>query len=351
MEDISLFVARTAADGSQPASWDIVKLFGQASARQYFRAVSKADSSRTFVVMKLPQGFSSPAEEVTKIHPDAPRELPFLNMQRYLAGLNVNVPKVYGHDAVAGMILLEDLGDRSLESVLSVADDGIFLFYYKKVLDHLIDLQVRTFVHPPRDCVAYFRRFDGDLLNWEFDHFLEFGIEDLKQVKLDRVERAAFVEHTRAITGQIVAMPQGFTHRDFQSRNIMVHGYDFYVIDFQDALVGPVLYDLVALLRDSYILIDQEKLDTLLKYYHDHLPPSHPYAGRFADLRCDFFRITLQRKLKDFGRFQYISTVRHNPNFLTHMPLTLVYIRLAFMALPECAPLRQLIGRHIAELA
>lgn len=351
MEDLAAFVAKTLPGTGDVTDWQITKLFGQASARQYFRALAKSDPVQSFVVMKLPQGFSSPAEEVTKIHQDAPKELPFLNLQRYLSGLGVNVPRVFGQDAMAGLILLEDLGDRSFESHVKNDNGDYFLFFYKKAIDLLLGLQDKTSASAARDCVAYFRRFDADLLNWEFDHFLEFGLEDLKQIKLSDAGRALFKEHTRAITQKILAMPQGFTHRDFQSRNIMVWGYDFYLIDFQDALVGPVLYDLVALLRDSYVLITQEQLDVLIKYYHDHLPARHPYAGRLEELRRDFFHITLQRKLKDFGRFQYIHTVKHNPNFLEHMPLTLVYIKLAFAELPEYAALEQLIGRYLAELA
>lgn len=351
MDEVAVFVAKVAACGSQPEDWQVTKLFGQASARQYFRVVLNSGPPQSFVVMKLPQGFSSPAEEVTKIGPGAPDEFPFLNVQRYLTELGVKVPAVLGHDAEAGLILLQDLGDRPFETYVNSDEGEYFLFFYRKAIDLLVDLQSKTFQNPTRDCVAYHRQFDAELLNWEFDHFLEYGIENFKGVKLTDIDKSEFTEHTRAITHQIRAMPQGFVHRDFQSRNIMVHGFDLYLIDFQDALQGPLLYDLVALLRDSYVLIDQEKLSLLLRYYHDQLPGAHPYAGPFEKLEHDFYLITLQRKLKDFGRFQYINTVKHNPGFLKHMPLTLVYIKLACMELPECTAMQKLIGKYLRELS
>lgn len=351
METIADFVSQAVARDTRAQDWQVTKLFGQASARQYFRVALKSDPAKTYVVMKLPQGFSSPAEEITKTHLDAPKEFPFLNVQRYLSHLGVKVPQVFGQDADAGLILLEDLGDRTFESYVTTDDGDYFLFFYKKAIDLLLDLQTKTAQNPARDCVAWFRRFDEDLLNWEFDHFLECGIEDFKQLKVEAADLEAFTLHTRAITRQILSMPQGFVHRDFQSRNIMVHGFDLCLIDFQDALQGPVLYDLVALLRDSYIFIDQEKLFALLHHYHDSLPAGHPYADSFERLERDFFLITLQRKLKDFGRFQYIHTVRKNSGFLQHMPLTLVYIKLAFMSLPECSGLQRMIGKYLEELA
>ena len=333
--------------------WDmstvqIDKLFGQASARQYFR-VTSADGD-TKLIMKIPGGFASPAEEFTKIHPDAPKEFPFLNVLKYLHSLDLPAPQVFHYDASKGLVLLQDLGDESFENLIIKADGGpLVKFYYQKAIDLLIQMQSQTAQNATTDCVAYFRKFDADLLNWEFDHFLDYGIEDRLKLKVSDADKASFIEHTRRLTQQIAAMPQGFVHRDFQSRNLMFHEMDLYLIDFQDALMGPVLYDLVALLRDSYINLSPQTVDELIEYYSTHLPATHPYANNTAQIRTDFYTITLQRKLKDAGRFQYIDTVRKNPNFLVHIPWTLQFLKHAFLQVPEAQRLHATLKNYVPE--
>lgn len=359
MQDLAAFVAATLSPPVPPDSIRVEKLFGQASARQYFRAYLDESfrspllpdaEERSVVIMKMPNGFASPAEEITKLDPGAPREFAFLNVQKYLKGLGMRVPAVLSVDESRGLVLLEDLGDRSLESLVKGAEGEYFVFYYKKVLDVLVDLQVKTAAKPDPSCLAYHRRFTEELLNWEFLHFVEYGIEDRFGMKVSDSERASFQKSAAEISARIAAMPRGFSHRDFQSRNLMFKGYDFFLIDFQDALQGPVLYDLVGLLRDSYVLFSQDHLHQLLEYYHAKLPPSHPYAGKFPQLKSDFHLIALQRKLKDAGRFQYIKTVKGNPGFLPHVPLSLSYVRMAFSNLPEYDDLRVLIAEHVPEL-
>jgi aminoglycoside/choline kinase family phosphotransferase len=359
MDELKNFFISRFAKNLKPEHLTVEKLFGQASARQYFRVtvdpkvltqvLLPADQG-TYVVMKMPQGFASPAEEVTKVAKDAPKEFSFLNVQKYLKSLDLNVPAVLAMDDEKGLILLQDLGDRSLESLVKDSPKEFFVFYYKKVIDVLIDVQTKTLAHPTRDCISSYRFFTEDLLNWEFDHFLEYGIEDRFGVKVSEGARKVFTTETRKISQLIAEMPQGFVHRDFQSRNIMFRNYDFYLIDFQDALVGPVLYDLVGLLRDSYIEFTPNELHLLLEYYYEKLPAAHPYHGKLADVKADFHHLSLQRKLKDTGRFQFIKTVKNNPGFLPHVPLSLSYVLAAFASLPEYDGLRAMIAEYVGEL-
>ncbi len=325
-------------------------LFGQASSRQYFR-IKCLPSSTTYVVMKLPEGFASKAEEITKIADGFVLHEPaFLNVQHYLESLDIRVPKVLGIDASQGLILLEDLGDKTLEACIQNADGEFKTFYYKKAIDALIKLQVQTAVHPDKTCVAFHKHFTFDLLKWELDHFREFGLEDRLGLKLTETESTLFNKNADDICRHIASLPQGFVHRDFQSRNLMLAGYEFCLIDFQDALMGPVLYDLVALLRDSYVTFTAEETRRLINYYAESLPQGHPYAGRLSEVNRDFHLITLHRKLKDTGRFQFIATVKNNPSFLPHVPLSLAYVRHAFLALPEYDALQKMIAHHLKEL-
>ncbi len=353
-EDILNFVAPHLDSKVSPQDISITKLFGQASYREYYRITTPSSllpRPSSLVLMKLPNGFASPAEEVTKIGEGASKELPFLNVQKYLNTLEIPVPQVLATDEQNGLILLEDLGDTSLEILYRNAGSEFGLVYYKKVVELLIDLQTKTQQNGFGPCVASFRKFDVELLNWEFNHFLEYGIEDRLGITLEENEKRVFRETTAHISSIIAHMPQGFVHRDYQSRNLMFHNMNFTLIDFQDALTGPVLYDLVALLRDSYVCFTPEQTMGLLSHYQQNLPAEHPYHDKWNALLSDFYLITIQRKLKDAGRFQFINTVKKNPGFLPNIPRSLEYVRQALETLREmkydCAELSGFLKKHL----
>ena len=145
---------------------------------------------------------------------------------------------------------------------------------------------------------------------------------------------------------EVAAIPEGFVHRDYQSRNLMAASRGLVVIDFQDALRGPFLYDLVALLRDSYVEVPEPLLSQLIERYRGQRQ-SMPDASTF---RRWFDLQSLQRKLKDAGRFVYIDQVRGNPDFLQHIPLSLTYVDEAFDRLPDYADLRRIVAPLVPEL-
>ncbi len=186
--------------------------------------------------------------------------------------------------------------------------------------------------------MAFSRCFDFDLLKWELDHFVEYGLPQ----PLDAVRAGELDRQFRAIAERLAAAPPGFVHRDYQSRNLMVQegasGTRLRVIDFQDALLGPSAYDLVGLLRDSYVPLPDRLLDELVAYYCE-LAGAAP--GAFVEL---FDLQTVQRKLKDAGRFVFIDRVKKNPTFLVHIPASLAYVRRALARLPEWETLGNLLG-------
>ena len=107
----------------------------------------------------------------------APTELPFINVQRYLARAGASVPEIYRYDAERGLIYLEDLGDITFESRVLDAGDDVRGRYYRQAIDQLVALQRYAAAHPDPECVAFSRGFDYDLLKWELDHFREYGLE------------------------------------------------------------------------------------------------------------------------------------------------------------------------------
>jgi len=329
-------------------SVEITKLFGHASYRTYYRLT--LSDGKTFVLMQMPPGKSSVSEEITN-YKGPKDELPYLNVQRYLKEIGLPVPTVYAWIPEENLMVLEDLGDRLLESYLKDTTELLRISFYKRAIDLLVKVQKKTREGGSQwDCMALHRSFDATLLNWEFDHFLEYGIENRFQIKVPDEEKRVFTDLTRKISQEILVSPYGFTHRDYQSRNLILKDYDLYLLDFQDALQGPEAYDLVALLRDSYIELSWTAVDQLITYYLEKRAQEGIPVSDDGSFRRLFHLITLQRKLKDTGRFQFINTVKGNPNFLVSVPASLSYIKEAFSHLPDQEPLRAWIAKYIPEL-
>lgn len=320
----------------------LTKLAGQASYREYYRV--EADGTST-ILMKMPPGRSSASEEVTHLTKNFP-ELPFVNVQKFLQEQNLPCPQIYAHDPEAGLLLLQDLGDRSLETVLQQSNDVLKIFFYQQAITLLVQLQQKTRKNSDH-CMAYFRQFDEKLLQWECDHFLEYGIEDRLGCTVTPDDKNIFRQMSQQLVQEILTMPYGFVHRDFQSRNLLIHDYQTWMIDFQDALKGPLIYDLVSLVRDSYVVLLPQQVDQLLLFYAGALDQNHPYCGRMDEIKRHFDLVTIQRKLKDAGRFQYILTVKKNPDFLRCVEPSLSYVRQAFRQQKEYRELGRVIGRYL----
>ncbi|MFH0799472.1 MAG: phosphotransferase [Pseudomonadota bacterium] len=320
----------------------IDKLHGDASYRTYYRACLEDGSS--FIVMKMPEGRASASEEITNFN-GTHKELPFINVARYLKARGLPVPKVLSYSEPDHIMILEDLGDDIMARRVEDASDLQRLVWYKKAIDLLCLLQKNTAGSTGSECVALQRSFDEFLLNWEFDHFIEYGVAARLGKAMDEQDVAVFKEETRAMSREITALPRGLTHRDFQSRNLIVRNDELCLIDFQDALLGPAAYDLVALLRDSYVRLSDDILNELTKYYAGLVNRKH------AELRHEFDLITVQRKLKDAGRFVYIDCVKGNPGFLKYIPASLGYVKNALERLPEHRRLYDALKKYVPEWA
>jgi len=316
------------------------KLHGDASTRTYSRG--KREDGSTFIVMQMPAGKMSVSEEITNLK-ERPRELPFLNIARFLRSHDLPVPEVLEFREKEGQILLEDLGDSTLETVLHQAEQRNWKGWYQKAIDLLIRIQSIP-INRPADCIALQRSFDATLYNWEFDHFWEYYVEKVSRPASS--DRGLFEAETRKITKVLLGEPLVFTHRDFQSRNLMVQEERLRLIDFQDALLGPAAYDLVALLRDSYIELDGKMVDQLIGYYLE----KRAEPGGLESFKRVFDYLTIQRKLKDAGRFVYIDQVKQNRSFLKFIPASLRYVKQALERRHELQPLLNLLKKYVPEL-
>ncbi len=330
--------------------WTVKKLKGDASNRSYFRVAAPA-GGHSFVLMVMPKVVRS--EEATK--GEAPSELPFVNVHRYLDRLGVRVPTIHAYDPEAQIMVLEDLGDATFEAGLRKGTDPAARReeLYGRAVDLLATLRARADRSPDATCLSSTRAFDFALFRWEFDHFLEWGLAARHGVTLAGAEKARVDELGDGLCRALASLPRGFTHRDYQSRNLMLLGAaeELCVIDFQDALQGPMQYDLVALLRDSYVQLPLEFVERMVRRYLARLAAEGGPAVDPEPFLADFHLLTVQRKLKDAGRFVFIDRVKGNPWFLPNVKPSLGYVKAALERRPELADLHAILARYVPELA
>lgn len=333
--------------GGSVADPAIELLHGDASARRYVRVEGDFTGSPVVAMILAPEKARFSEEAMGGGEPD---ELPFSNVQRYLDALGIRVPVVLHVNEPLGVILLEDLGDLTVERRLQTADADTRERLYQRAVDLLVELQARTAGGTKDNCVAFTRAFEFDLLRWELDHFLEYLLGADRNVTLSGADKEVVDRAFDQLAGDIAVWPRGFVHRDFQSRNLMLKGDEMVLIDFQDCLLGPRVYDLVALLRDSYVQLDSDLIDRLIDRYLAGCRAAGLERPGKADLMDQFHRMTLQRKLKDSGRFVFIDRVKKNPGFLPFIPHSLRYVAEAFDHLPDLAPCREVLARAVPEL-
>ncbi len=276
---------------------------GGASLRRYMRVSAPSGS---LIAMFVPD---AAPEEIT--HGALPSRWPFLEVQELLHARGVRVPRVIAEDCERGLLLIEDLGDVTLAAFLVASPDRRAAIYTRAVTD-LARAQI-ALAALPEGSVVRSRAFDEALLRWELDHFREWGL-DARGKSLSADDRALFDAIADRLARRIAGWPRGFVHRDYQSRNLMVvEGEGLAWIDFQDALMGPRVYDLVALLNDSYQSFDRAFIEARL----DEFAAARGFgAEERAEIGRAFDVMTVQRKLKDAGRFIFIDRVKKNPSFL-----------------------------------
>lgn len=294
----------------------IRKLAGDASNRTYYRCF--LDSDKSYVVMVNASSDRAIVSEEIASHSKDFKELPFVNIQRYLVHLGVRVPAIHFHDEGEGILILDDLGDSLLGDIID--ESGQLPELYRQAIDMMVKFQIKE-EHIPPWCYARLNRFNSNLYDFEFDHFIEYGIVkagvELPHIVLSKLQR---LFHRLSVLFERYSGI--FVHRDYHSRNILYFKEQLYTIDFQDALIGPPHYDLVSLLRDAYVELTDDFVDRMVDYY---LAKS-PYAG--AGFKDIFNLMSIQRMLKAAGRFRYIKLVKGNDKFMRYIPRLLRRVKL-----------------------
>jgi aminoglycoside/choline kinase family phosphotransferase len=309
----------------------VVPLTGDASDRRYFRVMVPDSPS---IVLAL----YSAAFDV--------RSLPFVNVASLLAKMPVPIPAVLGHADDLGVLALQDLGDVTLQAHLGAASTAEHAALYRQAVALIAALQRRGAALASPEFLPYGIAFDVEKLSWELDFFTKHFLEAYRGVTLAPDQRDALREEFAVLVRELAGEPRVLCHRDYHSRNLMLHEAQLYIIDFQDARLGPDTYDLVSLLRDSYVDLPEQTVEELIAYFL-------ALKGQSSDddhaFRQRFDAMALQRNLKALGTFGYQTTARRNPVYIQYIPRTLRYVRDNLAQQARFARMRELLASHVEE--
>ncbi len=259
---------------------------------------------------------------------------PFLARQQQLLGAEIAVPLVYEQDLNLGFVILEDLGDVTLASLLN---EDSAKDWYLRAIKLLIDLQANT-------TDDELPKFDGEFIQRELNICLEWYFGQQFGVTLSGKELATWERSCALITMRILSQPTVFMHRDFHSRNILVQNDALRLIDFQDAVKGPIAYDLVSLLRDAYVEFGETfTLDLAIRYWEQARAAGLPVHEDFGDFYLAFEMAGLQRHLKILGLFARLKYRDNKPQYQADIPRVFQYVRQVCLRYSELTPLGRLL--------
>ena len=246
-------------------------------------------------------------------------------VQKFLKKMDIPVPDILHFDAERGLLFLMDCGDTHLADKIEAEPKNI-VYWYQKAIEIIVAFHTRATENLTSDCPAKNLFFDEEKLMWEMDFMLEHYVQGILKNFLSFDEKNKTREALGTLCKALSDQNRVFTHRDYHSRNIMIHNGKLRVIDFQDARMGPCQYDLVSLLKDSYVVIEESIRKELLEYYIECMQRH----GR--EIKRDrFYKIfdwmSVQRNLKAIGTFAYQSKILGNDRYLQYVEPTLEYIK------------------------
>jgi len=289
-----------------------------ASYRKYYRLFIKG---RTYIVMDS-------SMQVESIYP-------FIDVSVRLLKADVQIPRVYAQNLTLGYLLIEDLGDIHLINVLNEMSCKLL---YTRAIYEILKMQKAD--------TTGLDVYDEEFLMFEMNLMQEWYLERHLGIRLTLQEQQELDKVLNLIKDEVIAQPQGhFVHRDFHSRNIMFAGRGkVWVIDYQDALIGSVTYDLASLLNDVYIKFDREKIVELVlefKILKGLKEVSDEQFIRWFDF------MAMQRHIKILGIFARLKIRDNKPAYINDIPMTLSYIRENIARYDEFKPLEKILDKIV----
>ena len=297
----------------RPASAD-------ASFRRYFRLEARGVAGGTAIAMDAP-----PPQEDTR---------PFLHVAALLHGAGLNAPRVLAQDVRQGFLLLSDLGTATYLAALN-EDNASELFEAATAALVRWQLASRADALPP---------YDETLLRRELDLFPDWYLGRHLGIEAKPAQQQMLQSLWRLLIDACLAQPRVFVHRDYMPRNLMVTTPAPGILDFQDAVFGPITYDVVSLFRDAFISWPEERvLDWTVRYWERARRAGLPVDADFADFYRAFEWTGLQRHLKVLGIFARINYRDGKPQYLTDTPRFVAYARAVARRYRPLAPLARLL--------
>ena len=308
----------------------LVPASADASFRRYFRVACSTS---------VPGGAVVATAIVMDAPPERENSAAFIHVARLMADAGLNVPRVLEQDLGQGFLLLTDLGSRTYLSVLDPANPQSAAPLMMAAIDALIAWQCASV---PDALPAY----DDALLRRELALFPDWYIGQHLGIALDDKQRATLERAFDRIVAVNLAEARTFVHRDFMPRNLMVAEGDLNpgILDFQDAVHGPISYDVASLFKDAFISWDEEVvIDWTVRYWERARKAGLPVPADFGDFFRDFEWMGLQRHLKVLGIFARINYRDGKPHYLTDTPRFIDYVRATANRYRALGPLLQLL--------
>jgi N-acetylmuramate 1-kinase len=322
-------------------SFRVEKLAGDASDREFHRIIfseSDAGPAGNAVLMVL-------------ANPWTDGEMPFLNVRDFLERAGLPAPAFYHSDLAAGFVLMEDFGDLTLEEAVRGALPERMEQLYKCAVDLMLRIQMDGTRARNESCVAFSLAFDVEKLMFEFDFFYEHAVMTYKgggvTAEDEEIIRAGFL----LIAETLAAEPRYLTHRDYHSRNLMVNGdCKLGLVDFQDARMGPLQYDLVSLLLDSYVCLPEPLIKILYEYYLERLENEYKLKIDRANFDRIYDYTAIQRCIKAAGSFAYLDCIKKKNRYLKYFAPCLSKVKPAVSGHDELGPFYKALSKYAEEL-
>jgi hypothetical protein len=301
-----------------PASLRIAS--ADASFRRYLRIDSKHGSR---IIMDAP--------------PDKEDCRPFAKVAGLMAAAGLNVPRILAWDEAQGFMLLDDLGTQTMMEAIDREDAAANRPLYMRAVDALVAWQSAS---RPGVLPAY----DEALLARELALFPDWYLEQHRGVKVEGAMRETLDSTFKLIIQRNLASPSVYVHRDFMPRNLMLSEGRLGVLDFQDAVYGPITYDIASLMRDAFLTWDEEfVLDITVRYWQKAQKAGLPVDPDFGEFYRGVEWMGLQRHLKVAGIFARLTLRDGKPRYLADTPRFIAYIRATAGRYRELAPLLRLV--------
>lgn len=301
------------------AEFEVFPLAGDASARKYYRVVQ---DNVSWVLMQW-EPFKDDGN------------YPFLSVLQHFQKNGIHVPEVKAKAPDLGFVLLEDLGDLTLERKFwENQNQTLAEPFYRQTIDELVKIHYAA-TQDTSPCTAFRVQFDTEKLLWELNYARTNLLEGVCQIQFTSVESEALKSIFQDICETLHKEPKFIAHRDFHSRNVMIKLGKIRIIDFQDARMGPIQYDLVSLLRDSYVNLDEEMAQRLINYYLEGRA-SYGLATIPQEKFFDIYELqTIQRCFKACGSFASFYMSRQDRRYLKYISKTLQTVRQSLDLFPR----------------